>query len=154
MINNLEDLYSAMGGGDDDKPVTNQQRQDWNSYTEYLKKRGMAGDPKLDKNNLGKNMLAQYIKENPNTSLTLDSVIPIQHDFANYRQWSLDQIKQGKMEFAPGTTQENYMRELSRIDGIPGQYTTRHKFSNEYLKTFENGKEVSTENKGFSTVKK
>lgn len=151
MITNEDDLKEAIGH-EEEKQVTNQQRQDWNQYIQYLQKRKLAGDPSLDTNNLGKNMLAKYIKENPNTSLTVDSVIPIQKDFANYRQWAIDNIKKGKGEFAPGTNEGNFMQELSRVDGIPGQYTTRHQFPKEYLSTFEDGKLVDKK-EDFSTVK-
>lgn len=152
MISSLEDLKAAIGG-DDDKPVTNQQRRDWGNYVDWLDKRGMKGHPDLDKNNLGKSMLSKYIKENPSTSLTSDSVIPIQKEFSNYRNWSIDQVKKGKMAFGEGVDEHNYMKELSVVDGIPGQYTTRHKFPEEYMETFEDKKLMSTEDKGFATAK-
>ena len=153
MINSLEDLQSALGGGDDDKKVTNQQRGDWNKYVQFLKKRGISGDVKLDKNNLGKNMLAQYIKDNPSTSLTTDIVSPIQHDFANYRQWAINNIKQGKGEFAKGTDENNFMKELSIVDNYPGSMTSKHEFPKEYMQTFDDGKLKNVEDKGFATVK-
>jgi hypothetical protein len=153
MIESIEDLQAAIAGGDEDKKVTNQNRQDWNDYVKHLQKRGVAGDPKLDKNGLGKNMLAQYIKDNPSTSLTPEMVSPIQHDFANYRQWAINNIKAGKGEFAKGTDENNFMKELSIVDNYPGSFTTRHTFPSEYLTTFENTQNMGTENKGFSTVK-
>ncbi len=151
MINNLEDLAAAIGGGEDEKKVTNQQRQDFNNFVGWLDKRGMKGHPSLDKNNLGNNLLKTYIKENPNTSLTPDLVIPIQKDFANYRQWALNNIHSGKGEFAPGTDEHNFMKELSIVDGLLGQYTSRHVFPKDYMKTFEDGKLVGQEEK-FATV--
>lgn len=152
-------LNSAGGGGGGGttpptaKPVTNKLRSDWNLYVNYLEKKGMKGHPDLDKNNLGNTMLAEYIKKNPSTSLTLDSVLPIQKEFSNYRKWSLDQIKQGKGAFALGANEDNYLRDLSITDSIPGQRTTSYRFPSEYLKTFETNKPVVVEDKGFSTVK-
>lgn len=163
MIDNLEDLQAAVGGGGDDKKITNEQRQSWNDYVGWLKKRGIAGDPRLDKNNLGKNMLAQYIKENPKTSLTTDMVSPIQHDFANYRQYMIQQLRDKKAMITdskspdgryvePNEDLSNYMKELSVVDNFPGSRTTSHTFPSAYLKTFEDGKLTSTEDKGFATT--
>lgn len=93
MINSVEDFdkvvasLSDEGGGD---KITNQNRKDFNTYVAYLKKRGLAGSEKLDKNNLGGNILKQYIKDNPKTTLTPDLIIPLQHDLASARQWSID----------------------------------------------------------------
>lgn len=152
----VRDSMGNGGGGEGDPtpaPVTNEQRQGWNQYVQFLKKRGIAGDPKLDTNGLGKNLFNQYLKENPNSPLTPDSIIPIQHDFANYRQWAINNIKAGKGAFADGTNEDNFMKELSRVDGYPGQYTTRHEFPKEYLQTFADKKLVNTEDKGFATAK-
>lgn len=94
MITNVQDyekvLASMPSGGEDKNKVTNQNRQDWNDYTAWLKKRGVAGNAKLDQNNLGGNLLKQYIKENPKTTLTPDLIIPLQHDLANLRGWHID----------------------------------------------------------------
>jgi len=155
MVTSLEQLdkvLNSMGSGGDEPPVTNQQRNAWNQYVQYLQKRGIAGDPKLDRNGLGKNLFLQYIKDNPNTGLTEDSPMAIQHDFANYRQWAINQIKSGKGEYAPGTDENTFMKELSQIDGYAGSKTTRHLFPKSYMQTFEDGKKVKTEDRGFATT--
>ena len=82
----------------------------------------------------------------------MDSVIPIQKDFANYRKWTINNIKAGKGAFADGVNESNFMQELSIIDGYPGQNTTKHTFPSAYMNTFEDGKLAKTENLGFATT--
>lgn len=130
--------------------ITNQHRTDWNSYVDWLEKKKLKGAPQLDKNNYGFTILDEYRKENPNTTISKDLITPIQEEFSNYRNWSLEQIKQKKAQLAPGTTPENYMRALSVVDGIPGQRTTSFKFPEAYLTTFNNGKTEGTVNQGFA----
>lgn len=132
------------------EPPSKKLREDWNAYVKWLDKKGMKGKPELDKKELGFKMVEQYRKENPNTLVSKETIIPIQEEFKKYRQWSLDQIKQGKSEFAPGVTSENYMRALSIADGIPGQRTTSFSFPDSYLTTFDNGINLGTVNNGYA----
>lgn len=91
MISNPEDFDKVVASmSDGNNGITNQQRGDYNDFVKHLQKRGVAGDERLDKNNLGSNMLTQYIKDNPKTSLTHESILPLQHDLANSRQWSIE----------------------------------------------------------------
>lgn len=152
-IEQLQNVLSSFPKEGDPPQVTNQTRSDWNNYTKWLQKRGMSGDPKLDTNNLGNNMLKKYIAENPETTLTPELVAPIQHDFANLRHFLIDNVKKNKGEFAPGVTEDNFMQELSQVDGYPGSLTSKHSFPSEYMNTFQDGKLVDTENKGFVTSK-
>jgi len=140
--------------GGDEPQVTNQLRKDWNDYVAYLDRKGLKGKPELDKNNFGFKVLEDYRKENPETTITKETIPVIQKEFSNYRDYSLSKIKAGKAGFAPGVTEENYMRALSIVDGIPGQRTTSYSFPLEYMKTLENGQVTQIENKGFSTVNK
>ena len=134
--------------------VDNTIRAEWNKYLDWLEAKGMRGKPDLDKNDLGGKMIDAYRKENPNTPITREMVIPIQKDFGKYRDWSLEEVKAGRSALAEGVTPENYMRALSIVDGIPGQRTTSFKFPNSYLQTLDTNKKlISTENKGFATVK-
>jgi len=138
----------------EEKQVDNTIRLEWNKYLDWLEKKGMRGKADLDKNDLGGKMIDAYRKENPNTPITREMVIPIQKDFGKYRDWSLEEVKAGRSALAEGVTPENYMRALSIVDGIPGQRTTSFKFPNSYLQTLDaNKKLLSTENKGFATVK-
>lgn len=133
--------------------VDNKFRSDWNEYVSWLSKKGYKGNPELDKNDLGGKMIDIYRKENPNTTVSRESIIPLQKEFQNYRQWVLDQAKAGKAQLAEGTTPDNFMKSLSIVDGIPGQRTTSFQFPQSYLQTLENGQTKSVENTGFSTIK-
>ncbi len=61
------------GGGDDPKPLTPQQRQEWNNYVDWLEKKGYKGSPLLDKKETGlaTGLFNQFKKENPNVTLSL-----------------------------------------------------------------------------------
>lgn len=143
-------------GDGDDKPtntITNQNRQDWNNYIDYLKTKGLAGNPLLDKGGFGVQVLQDYIKNNPNTSLTVDMVKPIQSDFSNYRNFALDQVKQNKAAFAPNTNETNFMTELSKLDNYGGSLTTKHKFPLQYMQYIESNQPTRTVSQGFATTK-
>lgn len=133
--------------------IDNTIREGWNKYLDWLEAKGMRGKPELDKNDLGGKMIDAYRKENPDTPISREMVIPIQKEFGKYRDWSLGEVKAGRSMLSEGVTPENYMRALSIVDGFPGQRTTTFKFPLSYMQTFSNGKLISNENKGFATVK-
>lgn len=151
--------YHAMGKGDGDEKkaavtITNQHRSDWNNYVKWLEQQGLKGDPRLDKGDYGKQVLAQYIKSNPNTSLTVDLVKPIQSDFANYRNYALGQVKAGKAMFGEGVNEGNFMQELSKLDAFPGSLTTKHSFPFDYMRYVDKSARTDTTvNRGFATMK-
>lgn len=132
--------------------VDNHIREEWNKFLDFLDKKGMRGKPELDKNDLGGKMIDEYRKINPNTPIKRELIPAIQKEFGRYRDWSLGEVKAGRSALSEGVTPENYMRSLSIVDGIPGQRTTSFKFPLSYMQTFNNGKLVSNENKGFATV--
>lgn len=142
------------GGKVVEPQMTNEIRKGWNDFTSWLAKKGLQGKPELDKNDYGFQVLEEYRKENPETPITRELIPAIQKEFSNYRDWSLKKIKEGKAGFAPGVTEDNYMKSLSIVDGYPGQFTTRHSFPETYLQTMEDGKVISKENQGFATTNK
>ena len=160
MATKLMSIAKIKGGIEDkDKKasstaITNQHRADWNGYVKWLETQKMRGNPELDKGDMGKQMLAKYIKQNPKTSLTLDIVQPIQADFSNYRNYALEQVKSGKAVLEKGVTPETFMAELSKLDAYPGSLTTRHSFPYNYMNFLDQkGKLEKVENKGFATIK-
>lgn len=134
-----EALVSLMKakGDPEEKPIDNRVRTDWNKYIDWLAAKGLKGHPSLDKNDLGNKMIDAYKKENPDTVLSRDIVIPLQKEFQKYRQFALDEIKAGKGAFGDGVNEENFMRALSVVDGIPGQRTTSFQFPKVYLDKFD-----------------
>jgi len=142
----------AFGGGDGKEPVkiTNQHRQDWNAYVKWLETQGLKGDPRLDKGDFGKQVLLKYRQINPTTSISPEMVQPIQADFANLRNYSLDQIKQKKAAFAEGVNEQNFMQELSKLDAYPGSKTTLHSFPFDYMRYVDKPAGTDTTiNRGF-----
>lgn len=141
------------GGGGEEKPapaITNQVRSDWNKYIDYLRSKGIAGSPDLDRNGLGNQVLQQYIKDNPGTSLSLDIVKPLQSEFIKLRQWGLDRVKAGKAAFANGVNESNFMAGLSPDDAYAGSRTTSYKFPSEYLTMYDQPtNNTTTKNLGF-----
>lgn len=134
--------------------VDNNLRKAWNDYTMWLSKQGMRGKPELDKGGLGFLMIDKYRKEHPETPISKEVIPVIQKEFGNYRQYAIDQIKKGKASFAPNTNEQNFMKDLSIVDGIPGQRTTSFSFPESYLTTFENNQNKGTVNQGFATTNK
>lgn len=134
--------------------VSNKLREDWNKYIDWLEKKGYKGSPALDKNDFGGKMIDMYRRENPQTTVSRETIKPIQQEFSKYRDWSLDQVKQGKAMLSSGATPDNYMKSLSIIDGIAGQRTTSFRFPESYLTTFKNGQNTGTKNLGFATIQK
>jgi hypothetical protein len=132
--------------------VDNKIRQAWNDYVQFLQQKGLKGHPSLDHNGLGFKMIDEYRKEHPDTPLTKDMIVPIQQDFANYRNYALKQIQDGKAAFAPGTNKDNFLRALSVVDGIPGQRTTSFSYPQSFLDYNDNGKHTII-NQGYATAK-
>lgn len=137
-------------GGKSD--ISNKLRSDWNAYTEYLSKKGLKGHPSLDKNDLGGKMIDQYRKENPTTLVSRENIKPIQQEFSKYRDWVINEARNKKAII--DVPEDQFMRGLSTVDGIPGQRTTSFSFPNSYLTTILNGKNLGRANEGFATTNK
>lgn len=131
--------------------VDNNLRREWNNYTTYLASKGLKGHPSLDTGGRWEQALEMYRKDFPKTILNKALIPAIQKDFSNYRNFVLDKYKQGKAVFEKGTDENNFMKDLSIVDGIAGSKTTSHNFPDEYLQTFENGNLINKQKLGFAT---
>lgn len=136
------------------KIVNSELCHEWNKYIDWLAAKGLKGNESLDHNGKGIEMVKQYMAENPGTILSPEVIDDIQEEFVKYREYTLNEIKSGISNFGPGVTEENYMRALSIVDGIPGQRTTSFRFPESYLLTFEKNKLLKKENQGFANLKK
>ena len=159
-ISNLKTL-----GEDDPKKnaeVSTKLRGDWNNYTTWLKGKGMQGHPSLDKNDLGGQMIDQYQKENPTTSVNRAAIIPIQQELIKYRNYAINELRNKRWQLVdsenpngrfvtPTENLDTYMKDLSIDDGYAGSKTTNYKFPEMYMKTFLNNKLQSNVNQGFVT---
>ncbi len=155
MISNILEIKKSTLPEGEDEPIVvdNNLRRHWNDYTLWLASKGLKGNPKLDKAGVADATIEEYRKVNPKTLISKAAIPIIQKEFQNYRQSIIDKVKKGKAQFGLGTNEENFMKELSIVDSIAGSKTSSHHFPDEYLRTFENGKLISTENKGFAVNK-
>lgn len=120
------------------KPLTSQQRQDWNKYLDYLEKKGLQGSPTLDTGvpTKGKIELENYLKQNPNSSLNQFNNITglvknIQYEMKLLRKgddgspFNLTPDELKAYQKLLYKTRNRFMTiNVSDTDGNPGQYTT------------------------------
>lgn len=111
------------------KPLTPQQRKDWNEFLDYLEKEGVGGKPELDKRDqsLGLKYLDQYRKLKPQSSVSKD-IIPM----VQYEQYLLrkgDQfpgLKPDELNYIRQSLNPAYLnRPVSDIDSWLGSLTSR-----------------------------
>ncbi len=139
---------------EDPKEIVNDKlRRDWNEYILFLEKKGYKGHPALDKNDLGGKMIDLYRQQNPTTSLSREKIKDVQTEFSKYRDYQLNEIKNKRAAFGAGANENNFLKNLSVIDGIAGQRTTSFSFPSAYLTSFDNGKNMGTQNLGYATIK-
>ena len=139
---------------EDNKPkITDQLRKDWNAYLDYLDTKKMRGSAALDKGGVWAKMIDEYRTVNPKTTITKENIRDIQQELKNYRDWSLKELDAKRIALSEGTTRDNYLKDLSIIDGIAGQRTTSYRFPMKYMTTFVDGKNTGTQNLGFATIK-
>jgi len=108
---------------------------EWNKFVDFLDDKGLKGNTKL---NFGDTQMielaiSEFQKNNPNTTISMDIVSDIQNEISIYREKVLVAVQQGKAKFAPGVTPENFMMNLSKVDGRAGSLTTKFKFPDEML---------------------
>ena len=119
------------------KPLTFEQRKDWNEYLNYLEKEGLQGSADLDKGvpTKGITVFKQYLKENPNSSLNSYSspeniVKAIQYEMSVIRKGEsgFPQLNDNDLKvlqsFLLKTRNKFMTTRTSDLDGNPGQYTT------------------------------
>lgn len=134
----------TLNGGDPVSDRATKLKQSWNDYQMWLKKRGLAGHPSLDKgvgeNNVGIQYLRQYNKENSTSLARPENIKEIQSHFQNYRNYAINEIKNKRATYSGDvskidTPDSDFMRGLSVADGIPGSLTTSHQFPTTFLTT-------------------
>jgi len=82
--------------------VTDVDRQNWNNYLTWLGKKGVQGKDALDKGGLGNKLFSQYIKETPNSGLSLEIIPKIRQAYGQLRNEGIAAIKAGKSGFDMG----------------------------------------------------
>lgn len=148
-------------------PITNRVRADWNKYNEWLNSKGLKGSSLLDKGGLGYKYFDDYIKQNPTTSLSRDTLPLVRQELLNYRQWVLDEskkpanIRQAELDKKSGANEENFMRQLVENEktadpNLPGQHLTSVRFPDAYVQLKDKGsdKVIKTEALGLVNTNK
>lgn len=129
-------------------PLTPVQRQQWNSFIDYLDKSGYKGNPILDDRDkkLGQFLFDKYRHETPGVTITYQDVPRVQQDLQNSRNEAVNLYKTGKAKFDVKDESE-IMANLSPVDGWLGSKTSSHKFPVAVATTNNQGN-ISTTNYG------
>ena len=136
-------LLKARDGEEPPKGLSPQQLQDWNRYIDWMDSKGMKGSKELDKGENAFKWLAAYQQENPQTTITKDSIKSVQYE--------MEKLANNARDFARrknNPNAENLMRGISQLDGIPGSKTTSFKFPDLIQKNYHENALVSNRNLG------
>jgi len=139
-MDGIEGLLANMDEekGEVDPKADDNLKSEWNKYLDFLDTKKVRGNPSLDTNQEGFKYLDEYIKANPGTILSRESILPIQKALLEYRNKGIENIQSGKATYDKPI--ETFMEGLSKLDGYPGQFTTRYKFPAAILTSNDNGK--------------
>jgi len=96
MVEHIEEGEEDGEGEESAPKITNQHKQDWNNYLGWLKEKGMQGKPELDKGGVGEKLFQEYLKANPETSLSKDVIPGIRSEYVNMRNKAIEDMKSGK----------------------------------------------------------
>ena len=105
--------------------ITSEQKMEWNKFLDFINSKGYRGNKDLDKRdtNLGKSLMEEYLKSNPQSNISYDMVKPIQESVIN------DWEKMKKIQSIKGIKSINADdRQLSQPDGWLGSLTSNGYF--------------------------
>lgn len=121
-------------------------RPEWNNFIDFVDKKGMRGNPQLDDKDkgLGKQLMAEYLKLNPQSKLSYDLVPAIQQDMQNVRNIGLKNIHDNNLKVPGVAKDDDYMANISAVDGWLGSKTSDHKFPTAIQTDNINGKTTQT----------
>lgn len=129
-------------------------KRDWNDFLLWLDKKGIKGNPKLDKGDLGNKYFNEYLSTHKDTSLNKDIIPLIRKSYTNLRDYNIQQILAGKSTYqgksGAGTDTTDFMKhivlnEQSKDPNYVGQHLTRTYFPATEFKQYEDGKLQSVE---------
>lgn len=96
----MANLLSAKANNTGDPTKTNvtpEMREGWNQYSEYLEKKGLAGDPRLNKE-FGKKVFTEWAAKNPQYGLSLDVLPSIGKELADVKKNTVEAVNKGKIK--------------------------------------------------------
>ena len=111
-------------------PLTIQEREMWNNFLEYLKKKGIQGSAALDNRdtNMGQQLMEEYRKQDPHFTLTYDRVPDVQNDLQTYRQQLVNKYKADPTIINGIKSVDEIMPNLSAVDGWLGSKTSQQRY--------------------------
>lgn len=126
------------------RPLTPDERNQWNSYLDFLQTKGMKGSPALDNRDTGlsQQLFNQYKTQNPHFSLTYDRVPDVQNDLQTYRQGLVNQWTANPSVAPDVKKPDDIMAGLSPVDGWLGSKTSSWKYPGAAIK-LSNGSVVN-----------
>jgi hypothetical protein len=117
--------------------LTPKQMEDWNNFQTWMKDKGYAGDPRMDKMKFSKSIVDMYRSENPNTSISYDIIGNVQKSIREYRNSAIEEVKSGKRRLTgdPGQNFENFMPWVTKTadDAFLGRFTSQFTFPSQYI---------------------
>lgn len=128
--------------------VNSQILKEWNNFLDFVNKKGMKGSKDLDLKDkkLGQSLFTEYKKTNPNSPLSYEYVAPVQKAISQYRSTMIEKFKTGKASLSKGLdvgpNYENFMQDLSKVDGWFGSKTSSWKFPQAYIETYNSDKQL------------
>lgn len=143
MINGL------IGGGEDPGPkkrrLSPKEMQEWNSYLDFVRSKGMEGSPELNKRDkgLGAQLFAEFKKSNPNVSIGYDVVPLVQNEMQEMQKSTREFLKRRNDPNA-----DNVMSGISPVDGWFGSQTSQYRFPIMEQEQYHNDALVSKQNLG------
>ena len=140
-------LSNTLIANTEENPISiDKIKSDWNDFLGWLDKKGVKGKPELDKGGLGNEYFNQYIKENPQTVLSKDSIPIIRKEYIALRNKGIEDIKSGKAIFENQTGKDanvdRFMKHIilneeSSDPNYIGQHLTQTPFMGSVLKEKE-----------------
>lgn len=142
-------------------PLTNEQKQHWNEFIDYLDKQGYKGSTALDNRNmaLGQNLLNKYNQMRPNAPIKYEDISRVQQELQDYRAGLVDKWKKGLAQSDQVKTENDIMGGISPVDGWLGSKTSSYKFPTAVLKASDGtvtnfGTDVAKYDQTMSQIKK
>ena len=119
-------MVKVAGGGEPvKKQFTQEDRDYWNGFVDYVDKKGYKGSTELDKKDLG--LSKKLFEEYSGGTKKYEEFVPsAQGAMSQYREESLKQIRSGAVAYKG--KEEDFMPGLSTVDGWAGSKTTSWKF--------------------------
>lgn len=129
------------------KPSTADDRRKWNSFLDFLDKKGVSGSKDLDSKDrsLGKKYLDEYNKANPDSAVSEDFVPKAQYE--NYlirKKGQFPGLSDNQAKYAFGRLSQAYKdKGISTVDNWLGSVTSR-----QYYPTYERASTTGKQNFG------